>query len=150
MFGCDILPVRPNITEFHIEDYYYSISNHTLSCSSFFASNPTNDIKLELCLGNSFKTITDDPAFTLSLSSDVKTIGKCSHRKTLFYTFDFAMVSNGTFLRCVAIDQNLNITATTECVPLVLRSPGNTNCILKISTLLISTLPSVAKFFFLK
>ena len=123
---------RPNITEFHIEDYYYSISNHSLSCSATFASNPTNDIKLEICLGNSFKSITDDPAFTLSQFSDVKTLEKCSHQKTVSYTFDFALVSNGTLLRCVAIDHNLNITITTLCDALVLRSPGTTNCILKI------------------
>nr|XP_022327725.1 uncharacterized protein LOC111127024 isoform X2 [Crassostrea virginica] len=114
---------RPNITEFHIEDYYYNISNHSLSCSATFASNPTNDIKLEICLGNSFKFITDDPAFILSQSSDVKTLGKCSHQKTVSYTFDFALVSNGTLLRCVAIDHNLNITIKTLCDALVLRSP---------------------------
>nr|XP_022327737.1 uncharacterized protein LOC111127042 [Crassostrea virginica] len=114
---------RPNITEFNVEDYYYRISNHSLSCSATFASNPTNDIKLEICLGSSYMSITDDPAFTLSQSSDVKTLGKCSYQKTVFYTFDFALVSNGTFLRCVATDQNLNITITTLCGILVLRSP---------------------------
>nr|XP_022327791.1 uncharacterized protein LOC111127048 isoform X4 [Crassostrea virginica] len=114
---------QPNITEFHIEDFYYSISNHTLSCSVTIASNSANDIRLQLCLGNSYMSITDDPAFTPSLSSEIKELGKCTHQKTVFYAFDFAMVTNGTFVRCVAIDQNLNITVTTGCVPLVLRSP---------------------------
>ena len=71
-------------------------------------------------------SITDDPAFTPSLSSVIKELGKCTHEKTVFYAFDFAMVTNGTFVRYVAIDQNLNITVTTGCVPLVLRSPRRT------------------------
>ena len=90
------------------------------------ASNPANDIRLQLCLRNSYINITEDSAFTLSLFSDVKDLGKCTYQKTVYYAFDFAMVSNGTFVRCVAIDQNLNITVTTECVPLILRSPGTT------------------------
>ena len=120
----DIFLDQPNITEFHIEDFYYSISNHTLSCSVTIASNSANDIRLQLCLGNSYTSITDDPAFKLSLSSEIMELGKCTHQKTVFYAFYFAMVTNGTFVRCVAIDQNLNITVTTGCTPLVLRSPG--------------------------
>ncbi|XP_078311808.1 uncharacterized protein LOC111100993 isoform X5 [Crassostrea virginica] len=116
------LPVRPTITEFFVKDFYYSYSNHSLSCTASFGDNSTAGLELQLCLDDSYKPITDDPAFTLNHSSDDES-GECSYRRTVSYSFSFTQVSNGTSVRCVGTDNDLNENVTTECFPLILQPP---------------------------
>nr|XP_022288903.1 uncharacterized protein LOC111100993 isoform X3 [Crassostrea virginica] len=125
------LPVRPTITEFFVKDFYYSYSNHSLSCTASFGDNSTAGLELQLCLDGSYKPITDDPAFTLNHSSDDES-GECSYRRTVSYSFSFTQVSNGTSVRCVGTDSDLNENVTTECFPLILQPP-----------VLVSMMPSV-------
>lgn len=86
-----------------------------------------------MCLNNSYKPITDDPAFTLSQSSDDKALDQCTNQRTVSYYFNFTQVTNGTSLRCLATAQHLNITVATNCFPVVLRSPGKTHLLIAFS-----------------
>ena len=119
----DIFSVRPTITEFFVKDYYYSYSNHSLRCTASFGDNSTAGLELQLCLDGSYKPITDDPAFTLNHSYAYES-GECSYRRTLSFKFSFTQVSNGTSVRCVGTDNDLNENVTTECFPLILQPPG--------------------------
>ncbi|XP_078311811.1 uncharacterized protein LOC111100993 isoform X8 [Crassostrea virginica] len=114
---------RPTITEFVVSDYYFSISNHSLSCTASFGDDSTLELGLELCQNSSYKPITDDPTFTLSHTSDDKAVDQYTNQRTVAYHFNFTQVSNGTSLRCSAIAENLNITVVTNCFPVVLKSP---------------------------
>ena len=125
-----LISAQPTITEFVVQDYYFSISNHSLSCTASFGDDSTLELGFQLCLNNSYKPITDVPAFTLSQSSDDKALDQCTNQRTVAYYFNFTQVTNGTSLRCLAIDQNLNITVATNCIPLVLRSPGKTHLLI--------------------
>lgn len=119
-----LISARPTITEFVVSDYYFSISNHSLSCTASFGDDSTLELGLELCQNSSYKPITDDPTFTLSHTSDDKAVDQCTNQRTVAYHFNFTQVSNGTSLRCSAIAENLNITVVTNCFPVVLKSPG--------------------------
>ena len=116
--------VRPSITEFLVEDYYYSNSNNTLSCTATFGDNSTSDLNLQLCYDDSYKPITDYPAFFISYSSEWVDLEKCTRQKTLLYTFNFTEIINGTSLRCIGTDTDLNENDSTECFSLRLQSPG--------------------------
>lgn len=122
-----------------VQNYYNSESNHSFSCTATFDDNADISLEIQLCKDNSFKPITEDSAFALSASSDQEITGKCTRQKSVVYNFNFTQVSNGTLLRCLATDHNLNISATTECLPLVLKPPGK-------GQLLISTCMSLFDF----
>lgn len=107
-----------------VQNYYSSESNHSFSCTATFDDNADINLEIQLCKDISFKPIAEDSAFALSASSDQEITGKCTLRKSIVYFFNFTQVSNGTLLRCQATDHNLNISATTECLPLVLKPPG--------------------------
>ena len=119
------LLARPNISQFAVQDYYYRNSNHSLSCTATFDDNSTTSSEIQLCLSTSFKSIMEDPAFTLNQSSDNAASKKCLRQKTVLYTFNFTQVSNGTYVRCVGTDNDLKENVTTECVQLILQPPGN-------------------------
>ena len=115
---------RPTISQFAVQDYYYRNSNHSLSCTATFGDNSTTGLEIQLCLGTSFKSILEDPAFNLNQSLDNLASRNCLRQKTVSYSFSFTQVSNGTSVRCVGTDLDLNDNVTTECVQLILQPPG--------------------------
>lgn len=124
-----------------IQNFYNSESNHSFNCTATFDDNADISLEIQLCKDNPFKSITENSAFALSASPDQEITGKCTHQKSVVYSFNFTQASNGTRLRCVATDLNLNISATTECLSLVLKPPGK-------GQLLISTCMSLFDFIF--
>nr|XP_022288908.1 uncharacterized protein LOC111100994 isoform X2 [Crassostrea virginica] len=114
---------RPIISQFAVQDYYYRNSNHSLSCTATFDDNSTTSSEIQLCLSTSFKSILEDPAFTLNQSSDNAASKKCLRQKTVLYTFNFTQVSNGTSVRCVGTDDDMKENVTTECAQLILQPP---------------------------
>lgn len=119
------------VTDFFIEDQYYSESNHSFSCKATFGDSANISLEIQQCNENSYKTLTDDSDFALIEMLDNGIAGKCTHQISIVYSFNFTTASNGTLLRCLAIDNNLNLNATVECLPLVLQRPGK-NLILTI------------------
>lgn len=115
---------KPMVTEFLVKDIFYSKSNHSFSCRATFDDNANGTIEIQICSEKSYKPITDDPAFALKETTDKDFPGMCTSPKSVVYNFNFTQASNGTRLRCLATDHNRNISATTECLPLVLQPPG--------------------------
>lgn len=110
--------------EFLIKDIYYSKSNHSFSCRAIFDDNANGTLEIQMCSGKSYKSITEDPAFALKETIDEDVPGMCTRQKSVVYNFNFTQASNGTLPRCLATDHNMNMSATTECLPLVLQPPG--------------------------
>lgn len=115
---------RPEVTDFMVQNDYISESNHSFSCTATFDDNANISLEIQLCKDSSFKPITEDSAFVLSAPSGQEITEKCTRQESIVYYFNFTQASNGTLLRCLATDHNLNISAATECLPLVLKLPG--------------------------
>lgn len=111
------------VTEFFIQDYYYSESNHSFSCKAIFGDSANISLQIQQCNEN-YKTLTKNSDFALIKTVDNGIAGKCTHQISIVYSFNFTTASNGTLLRCLAIDNDLNLNATVECLPLVLQRPG--------------------------
>lgn len=112
------------MTVFLVKDIFYSKSNHSFSCRATFDDNANGTIEIQICNEISYKPITDDSAFALKETIDEDFPGICTSPKSVVYNFNFTQASNGTRLRCLATDHNRNMSATTECLPLVLQPPG--------------------------
>lgn len=121
------------MTDFVVQNDYNSVSNHSFSCTATFDDNAIISLEIQLCKDNSFQLITEDSAFALSASSDQEKTGKCTRWKSVVYYFNFTQASTGSLLRCLATDHNLNISATTECLPLVLKPPGKGHLLISMS-----------------
>lgn len=122
------------VTEFLVKDVYYSKSNHSFSCRATFDDNANGTVEIQVCSEKYYKSITDDPAFVLKETIDEDVPGKCTRQISTLYNFNFTQASNGTFLRCLATDHNVNMSATTECLPLVLKPPGKAIFILNLNS----------------
>lgn len=112
------------VTEFFIRDYFYSESNHSFSCKATFGDSANISLQIQKCNENSYKTLTNSSDFALIERVDNGIAGKCTHQISVVYSFNFTTASNGTLLRCLAIDNDLKLNATVECLPLVLQRPG--------------------------
>lgn len=112
------------VTEFFLQDPYYSESNHSFSCKAIFDDNTNVSLEIQQCNENSYKTLTDDSDFAVIETLDIGIAGNCTHQKSIVYSFNFTTASNGTLLRCLAVDNTLKLNATVECLPLVLKRPG--------------------------
>lgn len=120
-----LFTVQPMVTEFFLQDPYYSESNHIFSCKATFDDNTNVSLEIQQCNENSYKTLTDDSDFALIETLDNGIAGNCTHQISIVYSFNFTTASNGTLLRCLAVDNTLNLNSTVECLRLVLQRPGN-------------------------
>lgn len=116
-----LFTVQPMVTEFFLQDPYYSESNHSFSCKATFDDNTNVSLEIQQCNENSYKTLTD-LALIETLESEIA--GNCTHQISIVYSFNFTTASNGTLLRCLAVDNTLKLNATVECLRLVLQRPG--------------------------
>lgn len=119
-----LFTVQPVVTEFFLQDAYYSESNHSFSCKATFDDNTNVSLEIQQCNENSYETLTDDSDFAVIETLDNGIAGNCTHQISIVYSFNFTTASNGTLLRCLAVDNTLKLNATVECLRLVLQRPG--------------------------
>lgn len=122
------------MTQFLVKDRYYNKSNHSFSCRATFDDNANRTLEIQMCSEKSYKPITDDSAFALKATIEEDFPGMCTRQKSVVYNFNFTQTSNGTLLRCLATDHKLNMSASTECLPLVLQPPGKAIFILNLNS----------------
>lgn len=120
----NLFTVQPMVTQFFLQDAYHSESNHSFSCKATFDDNTNVSLEIQQCNEHSYKTLTDDSDFALIETLDNGIAGNCTHQISIVYSFNFTTASNGTLLRCLAVDNILKLNATVECLPLVLQRPG--------------------------
>lgn len=111
--------------KFKIEDQYEYNTDHIVSCEAEFGDNSKTTLEIQKCFSNTYMHVVDDPAFVSNISSENFQFENCTRYQTVSYSFDFYNITNGTLLRCFAMDYNIQVNKTTECRPLMLNSlPG--------------------------